>query len=334
LERYSPSGFFFFLDGKSSTSIEYFGGAPETPKIIGQIGKILGSPDNAPLPSINLPKIEIGEQPLTVPMHSFNIPIDVPLSIPMSVPLEVPINAPKSISLNIPLQVPTAKPKCDDHSNCDGHLSDHHHVDHHQVDHHSEPVAHSCESLPKWSNQEAARYVRNMVERFGLPSFVDSSRGGSVVWRSELLGNSCLMEVEVKDESVFHCVPSNHYDFAYAYVKYAVPESRVLEVIQLSPTLGYDRLKQVLWARCGNIDTAIATLALAVQVGQRHVSVGYAMTKNLLGHYLTAVQDPNQANELYNLLCANLSHQSPQPKPQSCASGGCGSTQSESIIYY
>lgn len=322
-----PSGFFFFLGDK----VEYFEttGGP-TPQIIGELGKVLGSPESSSL-SISLPKVEMPDMAIAapaVPSQSFNIPIDIPLSIPMSVPLEVPISAPKSVSLNIPLQVPTPKPTCHHHS------ADHHHVDekhhhHHFVDHDG-----SCESLPKWSNQEAARYVGKMLERFGHPSSVDSSRGGSVVWRSELLGNGCLSKVEVKDESVFHCVPANHYDFVYAYVKYAIPESRMIEVIQLSPTIGYDRLKQVLWARCGNIDAAIATLALAVQIGQRHVSVGYAMTKNLLGHYLTAVQDPNQANELYNLLCANLHHQSPQPKPQSCASGGCGATQSDSIIYY
>lgn len=319
--QFLQSGFFFFLD--NNRRIEYF---ESVPPILGELGKSLGSSEGNQAP-ISLPKIEIPNtvsEPL-VPTQSFNIPIDVPLSIPMSVPLEVPISAPKSVSLNIPLQVPKPTSDCTRHHQ---HVVDHHqHVEHH-------PIVENCESLPNWSNQEAARYVGKMVERYGRPSSVDSSRGGSVVWRSELLGNCCLSRVEVRDESVFQCVPTNHYAFVYAYVKYAVPASRMMDVIQLSPSIGYDRLKQILWARGGNIDAAIATLALAVQVGQRHVSVGYAKTKNLLGHYLTASQDPNQAYELYNLLCANLHHQSPQPKPQSCGSGGCGATQSESIIYY
>lgn len=164
-----------------------------------------------------------------------------------------------------------------------------------------------------WNNRSATDYVHILATRFGQPSAVDPTPGGLAIWKLDKLQNTCIDRIEIRDEAVPHCVPGNHLDFVYAFVNYDVNQSKYMEVVGLSDTIGYDHTKKQLWARCGTIDAVIATLALATQVGEGAISLNYAKSNDLVHHYLVASQDPNQSERLYALLCYNLKHQSGNP---------------------
>lgn len=164
-----------------------------------------------------------------------------------------------------------------------------------------------------WENRAASDYVHILATKYGQPSAVDPSSGGMAIWKADKLANGCLERIEIKDEAISHCVPVNHLDYVYAYVRYDLPTSRFLDVSALSGTIGYDTGRSELRARCGTIEAAIATLALATQIGEGHISLNYANANDLLGHYLTASQDPNQAARLNDLLCYNVKHQQGKP---------------------
>jgi len=166
-----------------------------------------------------------------------------------------------------------------------------------------------------WENQHASDYVDILALKYGQPSSLDQTVGGIAIWKRDRLMNTCLDRIEVKDEAIPHCHPTNHLDFVYGYVNYDVSPSKFVEVTSLSGTIGYDALKKQLWARCGTIESVIATLALATQVGEGDISLNYAQANELLPHYLMSTKDPERISRLYNLLCYNLRHQSGDPSP-------------------
>lgn len=127
--------------------------------------------------------------------------------------------------------------------------------------------------------------------------------------------NTCLDRIEVRDEAIPHCHPGNHLDFVSVYVTYDVAPSKMLEVTSLSGTISYDPLKKQLRARCGSVETAIATLTLATQVGEGTISLNYVQANDLFNHYLTSTQNPEQCSRLQDLLCYNLKHQRGDPSP-------------------
>ncbi len=147
-----------------------------------------------------------------------------------------------------------------------------------------------------------------MASFYGQPSAVDPTPGGIAIWKRNFLQNTCLERLEIKDESIPHCMPTNHLDFVYVYVKYELITSRRIEVMGLSKNVGYDAEKQLLWARCGTVQAAIALLALVTQIGNGSINLNFALANELLEHYLVASQDPNQSNQLYDLLCYNVKH--------------------------
>lgn len=166
-----------------------------------------------------------------------------------------------------------------------------------------------------WDNRAAADYIHVVAVRFGQPSAVDPTPGGIAIWKREFLQNTCLERIEVRDEAVPHCDPTNHMDCVYAYVNYAVPGSKYTEVTTLTGNVGYDPLKKQLWARCGSVEACVALLALATQVGEGHISLNFAQANRLVSQYLVAAQDAYQANRLRDLLCYNIKHQRGDPLP-------------------
>jgi hypothetical protein len=148
-----------------------------------------------------------------------------------------------------------------------------------------------------------------MALKFGQPSAVDPSPHGIAIWNRDKLAAGCLDRIEIRDEAIPHCHPENHFDYVYGFITYNVPQSRFLDVTNLTENVGYDAGKKQLWARCSTIEAVIATLALITQIAQGFISLNYAEANNLYNHYLTASQDPNQTSRLYDLLCYNIKHQ-------------------------
>ena len=162
--------------------------------------------------------------------------------------------------------------------------------------------------MTDWSNRGAADYIHVLATYYGQPSAVDPTPGGIAIWKRELLQNTCLERLEIRDEAIPHCEPANHFDFVYVFVKYDLTPSRRVEVMSLTRNVGYDAGKKLLWARCGTAQAAIAILALVTQIGNGSITVNYALANELLAHYLVASQDIDQSGQLYDLLCFNVRH--------------------------
>lgn len=164
-----------------------------------------------------------------------------------------------------------------------------------------------------WHNEDAANYVKVLMNTYGIPSSVDSTPGGIVIWKKDRLLNTPFDRLEVRDESIPHVYPFPHNDFTYTYVNYDVAPSKFLEVTSLSGSITYDPLKKQLRARCGSIGANVATLALASQVGEGHLSLSYVQNNELYPAYILASQDPEQYLRLHELLAYNLKHQQGNP---------------------
>lgn len=162
--------------------------------------------------------------------------------------------------------------------------------------------------MTDWRNRSAADYIHVLATFYGQPSAVDPTPGGIAIWKRDFLQNTCLERLEIKDEAIPHCMPANHLDFVYVYVKYDLTLSRRIEAMSLTKNIGYDASQNLLWARCGTVQGAIATLALVTQIGNGSINLNYALANELLQHYLTASQSIDQSGQLYDLLCFNVKH--------------------------
>jgi hypothetical protein len=164
-------------------------------------------------------------------------------------------------------------------------------------------------SILDWHNQNAADYVKVLISRYGVPSSVDPSSGGIVIWKKDKLMNTPFDRIEVRDESIPHAYPMPHNGFMYVFVNYDIAPSKFLEVTSVSGSISYDPLKKQLRVRSGSIETGVATLALATQVGEGHLSLNYVQSNELFPQYFLASQDPDQYQRLHDLLAYNLKHQ-------------------------
>ena len=192
--------------------------------------------------------------------------------------------------------------------------------------------AHPNYSL-NWSHRDAADYLPVLVAKYGQPSSIDPSPGGTIVWKKERLMNTCFDRIELRDESIAHCKPMDHRDFVYFSVNYDVSPSRYLEVSSLSGSVTYDKLKKLLTARCGSAEAAIATLALATHIGEGHVSLTYVQANEMYKQWILDTKNPGKVDQMYDLLCFNLKHQKGNPGsegswplafPEGCTeAGGC-----------
>ena len=164
-----------------------------------------------------------------------------------------------------------------------------------------------------WHNKDAADYVRVLMDKYGMPSSVDPTAGGIAIWKRDKLMNTPFDRLEVRDESIPHAYPMPHNDFVYGFVNYDVAPSKFLEVTSISGSITYDPLKKQLRARCGTLEAVIATLALATQCGESHLSLNYIQNNELYPQYILASQDPEQILRLHDLLAYNLKHQQGDP---------------------
>lgn len=116
-------------------------------------------------------------------------------------------------------------------------------------------------NLDKWKSNEAKKYYNEVVKLYGEPDIKVNKENGLCIWYYE--NNNKLFphsKIELKDEAVEHCVPANHIDFLYSYVKVYIPTEKIKAVISVSGSVNYDPLKKELFARCGSFAANYATL--------------------------------------------------------------------------
>ena len=118
----------------------------------------------------------------------------------------------------------------------------------------------------KWENGDAISYLQVGIDRWGQPEHLSKKRGGIAIWTKKQLKNTCFEVIELRDESVPHCVPLPHRDFLYTYINYEVSPELFADVLALSGSVSYDPLKKLIRARCGSNEANIATLYLTTEI--------------------------------------------------------------------
>ena len=182
----------------------------------------------------------------------------------------------------------------------------------------------------RWENKDALEQYSILTKKYGNPNSIGLARGGIAIWEKNKLQNTCFERIELYDESVAHCVPKPHRDFLYTFVKYEVPNDKVLDVISLSGSVAYDPLKKLLRARCGSEEANIATLYLATSIGNSNISLKEIQDNKLYGETITSTINSQNVQKYYNKLCEALENQPGNPKwtgffplafPEGCCQG-------------
>ncbi len=153
--------------------------------------------------------------------------------------------------------------------------------------------------------------LKDVINEFGQPDFLDPRPKGMAVWTEETLKQrgKIWQSILLIDEAWIHNSPAPHYDFLYTCYRHEVPKDKVCDVIGVSDSIKYDKLKHELTARCHFMGADIATLALAVKVSNGEMSLNEAI-KNY-GPYIMSTMpgmlgyDKNSAQKFIDFLSQN-----------------------------
>lgn len=125
-------------------------------------------------------------------------------------------------------------------------------------------IACGCLSRPHWRIGPKKEYHK-IVTRFGNPLFVNSGPNGAAVWK-RFKKNVPFVRLMVVNESVPHDIPDPHCDYTYTTINYHIDPKKLMDVLAISDSLMYDKLKEELTARCATLEETIAILVLADKV--------------------------------------------------------------------
>ena len=132
-------------------------------------------------------------------------------------------------------------------------------------------ILESIDDLSNWIYQEGyktkdykvkngpVKYYKEIVKRYGKPNILVNQPGGLCIWNVTDKKDAHL-KLELKDEYVSHCVPAQHYDFFYSYIKIYIEPEILNDILSISGSINYDPLKKELFARCGSFEANYATL--------------------------------------------------------------------------
>lgn len=119
-------------------------------------------------------------------------------------------------------------------------------------------------SLPCWNVEHKLEYQK-IVSGFGAPTYLNPMPNGVAIWRRF---NKCspFVRIMIVDESVPHKVSETHFDFIYTTIKYHIDPKKYMDVMSISDTIMYDRLKEELTVRCRSFEETIATMVLVDKI--------------------------------------------------------------------
>lgn len=122
--------------------------------------------------------------------------------------------------------------------------------------------------LSKWNNHQKdgpVQYYPEIVKQLGEPDVKVNSPGGICIWYVN--GRDKIHEeIWLRDERIEHSNPAKHVDYFYSYVKVYIPYDKLLDVLSISGSIGYDKLKKLLYARCATFEANYATIRTAFEV--------------------------------------------------------------------
>lgn len=114
----------------------------------------------------------------------------------------------------------------------------------------------------------------DVMEELGKPTSIDRRPGGLAIWNKATLmeRGHCWERVELRDEQIPHLDPAPHVDFLYYHFKLNIPAEKLQDILELSSSVYYDRLKREIVARCHTPSASIATIYLAMLVATGKMS--------------------------------------------------------------
>ena len=116
------------------------------------------------------------------------------------------------------------------------------------------------------------------------------------MWKSKGLFNEHIL----RDEDVKHCVPRPHHDYFYSSIKFYVPKDKLLDVLKVSGSLGYDGLKKLLTARCGGIGANYATIYLGMMIANGKLSIQQVQSDDMYPKMIRGELIPH--DELHSIM--------------------------------
>ena len=168
---------------------------------------------------------------------------------------------------------------------------------------------------PEYSNANPKERYQDLLLEFGEPSFLAPQSGGFAIWNADTLSKQgkVYSEVKIMDEMVPNLEPNKHYDFVYASVQFTVPLSQIPDMVSISPSITFDRLKGVITARSDRISGCLALILLALRVAQEEVDANEVVDQDLLKTYTENVSKDFQKKKEYERVISNyLEDQSSQ----------------------
>ncbi len=177
-----------------------------------------------------------------------------------------------------------------------------------------------------WSNKEAVRIYKELAKEWGKPTILSEKKGGIAIWDKKAMDKvkffgqkNCFAETIIRDEKVKHLCPAQHNDFLYSYIKINIPPNKLMEVMSLSGSVGYDPLKKLLYARCAHMGANYVTLKLCTDIILNH-KVSYVINgkkveykglkdiqkKKLYGYLIRTKFTPEFRKQFYKELCDNI----------------------------
>jgi len=106
--------------------------------------------------------------------------------------------------------------------------------------------------------------LQKAVDRFGPPSAIDRDAGGGAIWYAKDLQDFPYRSVQITDETFRHSKPVPHADFITYSIPFIAKSARIHQIEAYSKSIWYDRLGELLFARCHFHGANVATLALAI----------------------------------------------------------------------
>lgn len=115
--------------------------------------------------------------------------------------------------------------------------------------------------VSKWDSREAAKYVLEMCEYYGLPDYVTpnvKNYPGGCCW----INIAGVDKVKVMDEAIKHDFPMPHVDFVYStiYLDKKLKASHIGDFAAVTGSILCDKLKNQVTARCGKLIKNAVTL--------------------------------------------------------------------------
>lgn len=164
-----------------------------------------------------------------------------------------------------------------------------------------------------WINLNAKKVYLETVDIYGTPTTLCSNKGGIAIWNKKDLANkelfgleNCFNEIIIRDESIKHLCPKEHYDFIYTSIIVPVEPHQVSILSSLSGSVSYDPLKNTVSARCGSIEANIATLKLCTDLLLGNDEITKVHNNGTYGKLITSTSDAGIAKKIYSQLCDNI----------------------------